>query len=375
MSDRFLLRIAHHPDPGRIGRVRFLYPGERLELGRTCTAFGPDGLQDPRMSRAHARIVSLSYGVIVEDLGSRNGTVVNGQPIRRADVDPGDLIGMGRVIVQVGAWPKDSLEPTHRPEGLIATSPAMWPVIEGLADPVHTTGVTIIRGPSGSGRAAVARALHDTLGRPGAFVTLPLAGVPDARLQAAIHGHAIDPLSAPLARADSGTLVLTDLDAARPAAWHAVVDLLRNGAQQPVAGSAVLRDLKLVITMARDPHLAQASGDLPAPIWLQALDRTITVPSLSARREDILPLARHLGALHRGWPVRLDRALAMQLGSHHWPGEAEELDKVMARIVDEQRDCEILTLPDWADGVFGPGSRSPHSTFDSVELLPPSHRR
>ncbi|RME20700.1 MAG: FHA domain-containing protein [Deltaproteobacteria bacterium] len=375
MPDRYLLRIAHHPDPDRIGRVRFLYPGERIELGRNCTVFGPDGLQDPRMSRAHARIVALSYGVIVEDLGSRNGTVVNGVPVRRTDVDPGDLIGMGRVIIQVGARPGDRIEPPRHPAGIVSASPAMWPVIEQVTDPVHTTGVTIVWGPRGSGRRTIARALHDELGREGAFVTASLVGVPPDRVPYALHGHATDADRSPMARADGGTLVLTDMDAADPAAWESVVALVETGAQHPVGGRPQLRDIKLVITMARDPSQALATNDLPTVIWSSARDRTIFVPPLHARREDILPLARHLACLHRGWPVRLDRHLAMALGSSGWPGEVDELDSVIARIVDEQRDRELLTLPDWAHDVLGPRAPSSQSTFDSLELLPLNPRR
>jgi hypothetical protein len=52
---------------------------------------------DPLVSREHARIVIALDHAFIEDLGSHNGTLVNGQPVRgRCDIHPGDRIRLGR---------------------------------------------------------------------------------------------------------------------------------------------------------------------------------------------------------------------------------------------------------------------------------------
>jgi ABC-type multidrug transport system ATPase subunit/pSer/pThr/pTyr-binding forkhead associated (FHA) protein len=76
--------------------------GKGIGLGREEAALGRLG-DDPRLSRRHAR---LSRGVagelILEDLGSANGTAVNGDALRGPRVlVPGDRIALGETTLEV----------------------------------------------------------------------------------------------------------------------------------------------------------------------------------------------------------------------------------------------------------------------------------
>jgi hypothetical protein len=62
-------------------------------------------LVDPRVSRRHARITKTDDGIVIEDLGSTNGTSVNGSAIEATRaLAPGDLIEVGdtQLRVEVG---------------------------------------------------------------------------------------------------------------------------------------------------------------------------------------------------------------------------------------------------------------------------------
>lgn len=52
-------------------------------------------LTDPRVSAKHARLSVTPAGVLLEDLGSRNGTIVNGRQVSRASLGSGDLVSFG----------------------------------------------------------------------------------------------------------------------------------------------------------------------------------------------------------------------------------------------------------------------------------------
>jgi len=52
-------------------------------------------IPDPQVSRAHCSIADTERGIAIEDLGSRNGTFVNDQEVKRAAVKPGDRILIG----------------------------------------------------------------------------------------------------------------------------------------------------------------------------------------------------------------------------------------------------------------------------------------
>lgn len=80
--------------------------GERIPL-LALSRIGRDGendivLNDTFVSADHARLSWNGRGWVLEDLGSTNGTRVNGKPIRRAaPIKPGDLIEFGRVKVKL----------------------------------------------------------------------------------------------------------------------------------------------------------------------------------------------------------------------------------------------------------------------------------
>ena len=94
------LTVAH---AGTIKTYRF---GRRVLVGRAPSA--DLRLDDPRVSRLHARIEMREDGVYVEDLGSRNGTTVDGEPVsvpRRLEVDDEVTVGAAALVFRgVGAW-------------------------------------------------------------------------------------------------------------------------------------------------------------------------------------------------------------------------------------------------------------------------------
>ncbi len=90
-------------DRGTIKTRRF---GRRILVGRSPSA--DLRLDDPSVSRLHARMELRDDGVYVEDLGSRNGTSVDGVAVtapRRLEVDDEVAVGSAALVFRgVGAW-------------------------------------------------------------------------------------------------------------------------------------------------------------------------------------------------------------------------------------------------------------------------------
>jgi len=90
------LTIIQGPDHGRAVEV----DGVTLTLGRDPLCEVP--LRDPGVSRRHARLELQGDRYILQDIGSSNGTFLNGVRIEEAAIHPGDQIRVGNTILTVG---------------------------------------------------------------------------------------------------------------------------------------------------------------------------------------------------------------------------------------------------------------------------------
>ena len=89
---QFVMRSG--PTPG----VTFPLDGDQLTIGRDST--NPVAINDAEVSRKHARLMFQGGKYVLEDLGSTNGTFVNGQRLAGPVVlKPGDVISLGEQIV------------------------------------------------------------------------------------------------------------------------------------------------------------------------------------------------------------------------------------------------------------------------------------
>ena len=57
-------------------------------------------IKDPRASRRHCRIEVVEGEVMMTDLGSLNGTYLDGNLIQQAILRPGDLIAVGKTTLR-----------------------------------------------------------------------------------------------------------------------------------------------------------------------------------------------------------------------------------------------------------------------------------
>ncbi len=101
----FLLTIAEGKEAGR----EFVFEQPSVTIGRTseCDVI----LYDPGVSRRHARIFAEGAGYFVEDMGSSNGTKVNGSVVQKAKLNQGDAISLGPVVFNFAPVEHEPQEP------------------------------------------------------------------------------------------------------------------------------------------------------------------------------------------------------------------------------------------------------------------------
>jgi ABC-type multidrug transport system ATPase subunit/pSer/pThr/pTyr-binding forkhead associated (FHA) protein len=122
-------------------------------------------VDDLSVSRAHAELRTRPDGRYeIADLGSHNGTFLNGQPVLYAVVEPGDLIGIGHsIFTLVGDELQefvDTGEVALQVEGLsVQVGPEPRTLLEGVSFPVAEKSLLAVVGPSGAGKSTLLNAL------------------------------------------------------------------------------------------------------------------------------------------------------------------------------------------------------------------------
>jgi adenylate cyclase len=93
-----------------------IVPGRTFVVGRAVTSDIP--VYDPTVSRRHAELALRDEGVRVVDLGSSNGTFVNGSRITDAVVGDGDVLTFGKIAFNlVAVTPQPARTPEPRDSG------------------------------------------------------------------------------------------------------------------------------------------------------------------------------------------------------------------------------------------------------------------
>jgi adenylate cyclase len=109
-----------------------IVPDRTFVVGRAVTSDVP--VYDPTVSRRHAELTLGDEGVRVVDLGSSNGTFVNGSRITDAVVGDGDVLTFGKVAFNlVAVTPPPTRSRTHRESGAFTPPPPEATIVKQVA--------------------------------------------------------------------------------------------------------------------------------------------------------------------------------------------------------------------------------------------------
>lgn len=140
------------------------------------------------------------------------------------------------------------------------------------------------------------------------------------------------PISSPLALTGAGTLVALSVEAL-PHETQGFLALSLATRRSP-SESATPLDLRLIATSTRSVEDLFASGRL-IPELARRLGRSLTLPSLAERSEDLHALALdylgRIGIRLRGEPLGIDAKAMARLVDHAFPGNEHELEDILSR--------------------------------------------
>jgi DNA-binding NtrC family response regulator/pSer/pThr/pTyr-binding forkhead associated (FHA) protein len=327
----------------------------RLALSGPGLSVGADPANDlcaplPYVSAFHCRLVRLGGAWHVQDLGSTNGTWVQGVRVGEARLDAGALLRLGELSLRV-----EAARPAEAPtdfQGMLSADPAMQPVFELVQRAAPTDETVLVTGESGSGKELVARALHRLSRRStGPLVPVNCSAITRELLESELFGHERGAFTGAQARrrglfeeADGGTLFLDEIGELALDLQAKLLRVLENGEIRPVGSSAPRRvDTRVVAATHRSLSERVRAGEFREDLFYRVHVIEVAIPPLRARPQDIPLLAAHFlaTATQHTRPRRLSPAALARLKGYHFPGNVRELKHTVTRAAILSPDDEI----------------------------------
>src|SRR5450432_410034 len=355
------------------------------------------------VSRKHARVFVEDDNVQVIDLGSQNGTRVNGERLmgKRA-LSGGDIVTFADVTAVVDsrrllpnpapdAAPPPQIAPRQVLElgdrTVVVADPVMAHVYTQLARLAPTELSVLILGETGTGKELAATALRiwsKRRNRP--LISINCAALPEGLVESELFGFERGAFSGAnsskpglLEAADGGTILLDeigDLPLQVQAKILRVIESRRLTRLGSVREQTI--DVRIIAATHRDLEAGVKAGWFRADLYYRLSVAIVRIPPLRMRPRELPLLARRFiqdACRETGRPPLTleDDAIACLLG-HDWPGNVRELKNLIDYVVVAATGSVItaeLVAERIADGGTGAGaSGSSKSGFSPSGFSP-----
>lgn len=309
---------------------------DTIVIGRDPGA-GQAELLDPGASRRHAE---LTYDpkedvVRLKDLGSRNGTFVDGTRTPEAELEHGSVI---RIADSIFVFSQVDI-----PDGVLCPDPGpevslVRAVAELRADLAAKTPLSIlILGPTGAGKEVMAQRIHDASGRSGRLVAVNCGSLNRELIASELFGHAAGAFSGAhqerpglFVAANKGTLFLDEIADLPLDQQPALLRTLQEKRVRPVgADREVPVDVRIVAATHKPLTELVQTEHFRRDLYGRLSGLVITLPGLAERREEILPFFTDLSGIA---PDMISPDAAEALVLHEWPENVREVQHLGAQM-------------------------------------------
>jgi transcriptional regulator with AAA-type ATPase domain len=346
-----LIRVLGYDRPAAAGARHCLDGVAEVLLGRgDADGARRDGnvltleVADPRMSSRHARLLGNGQTWVIADVGSTNGTFVDGTRVDRAELTDGMLVELGGtafVVRSFAASGPPDIDALRLPQPLpnVRTfSTVFEQELANLKRLAPTQHSIVIHGETGTGKEVIARAIHAASQRSGAFVAVNCGALPPNLVESELFGHRKGAFSGAtedhpglVRAADKGTLLLDEIGDLPMQTQAALLRVLQEREVMPVGATRpVPVDIRVLAASHRDLETEVHAGRFREDLWSRLAGYTAEVRALRDRREDLgLLVAVLLGRTAAGAALRFTPEAGLALLQYDWPRNVRELEQVL----------------------------------------------
>ncbi len=302
-------------------------------------------LADAKVSRFHCEVRLERGRAAVHDVGSTNGTALDGVPVVHAYLRAGSQLRLGETLLrfEIGSEVNRLPLSEHTWFGsLLGRSVAMREVFARLEKAAASTATVLLEGETGTGKTQAAEALHrEGPRRDKRFVVVDCSAIPATLLESELFGHERGAFTGAEARragafeqADGGTLFLDEIGELPLVLQPKLLRFLESREVQRVGGASPLSlDVRVVAGTNRGLRAEVNAGRFRPDLFFRLAVIEVHLPPLRNRPEDVPMLVEalleRLGA-PPGSELR-DPELAARLSRAAWPGNVRELRNWLER--------------------------------------------
>jgi len=336
----FAIAVTEGPDAGAQLQIDERDPSPLLIGQSPACALR---LRDPRVSRRHVALEISGERLRITDLDSTNGTHCAGLAVRDAFLRGGELLQIGQTQLRVERRAGPALPaPSDRSRfgrvlGESAAMRRLYPLIERLA---ASDIPMVIEGETGTGKEALAEAIHELGSRAGGpFVVFDCTATPAQLMESDLFGHergaftgAVSLRKGVFELAHGGTLLIDEIGeldlALQPKLLRAIE---RSEIRRVGSGTTVRVDVRIIAATRRDLDKQVQQQQFRDDLFYRLAVGRIELPALRRRHGDIPVLARHFWSQLGGDPSTLPAAAMLRWEAEAWPGNVRQLRNAVAR--------------------------------------------
>ncbi len=301
-------------------------------------------LTDDYVSGRHCLLEQEESGWILSDLGSTNGTFVNGCKIRKILLLPGSEIRLGKTVCFLEQEEKEEkIEPLSVDHfmGIVGKSEVMRRLFAKIQLVAPTDHAILIHGESGTGKELVAKALHELSPRKsGPYRVLNCGAISPNLIESELFGHekgaftgAQNKRVGAFEQADGGTLFLDEIGELPLELQPKLLRVLENRTIRRVGGdSDISINVRVVAATNRVLVDEVKKGKFREDLFYRLFVIPLFISPLRERKGDI-PLLADFFAKNSGGAggKKISKKACDALTNYPWPGNVRELKNVILR--------------------------------------------